>query len=248
MSQSERTLNGNVAIVTGAGRGAGRAIARRLAAADMRIVAVARTAAHVEAIAAEIAQAGGACLPVAADVSRETDVQRLADQTLDRFGRIDVLINNAGIGLHAPVAEMTLADWERVLATNLTGVFLCSRAVLPAMRRQGGGAIINISSGAGKQGYATMAAYCASKFGLMGFAQALAAEVGDEHIKVCTITPGTIATEFGSATPQERAARNPDAKVLFPDDVAEAVLYLLRQSSHAWTQEMSLWPFARYNE
>jgi 3-oxoacyl-[acyl-carrier protein] reductase len=245
---SGRSLVGNVAIITGAGRGAGRAIALRLAAAGMRIVAVALTPAHVEAVAAEIARMGGECEPVAADVSREADVRRMTDRALARFGRIDVLVNNAGIGLRASVAEMALSDWERVLATNLTGVFLCSREVLPAMRRQGGGVIINISSGAGKQGYPMMAAYCASKFGLMGFAQALAAEVSDEHIKVCTITPGTMVTEFGGVTPQERAARNPEAKVLFPDDLADAVLYLLQQSHHAWTQEMSLWPFARYSE
>jgi NADP-dependent 3-hydroxy acid dehydrogenase YdfG len=160
---SGRSLVGNVAIITGAGRGAGRAIALRLAAAGMRIVAVALTPAHVEAVAAEIARMGGECEPVAADVSREADVRRMTDRALARFGRIDVLVNNAGIGLRASVAEMALSDWERVLATNLTGVFLCSREVLPAMRRQGGGVIINISSGAGKQGYPMMAAYCASR-------------------------------------------------------------------------------------
>jgi len=244
----ESSVAGKVAIVTGAGRGAGRVIARRLAEAGMQVVIAARTTADIQAVATEIIGAGGECEPVTADVGREADVVRMVERALARFGRIDALINNAGIGLRVPVAEMALGDWERVLTTNLTGVFLCSKAVLPAMRRQGGGVIVNISSGAGKQGYATMAAYCASKFGLMGFAQALAAEVGDEQIKVCTITPGTMVTEFGGATPQERARRDPNAKVLFPDDLAEAVLYLLRQSHHAWTQEMSLWPFARYDE
>src|SRR5262249_39090559 len=120
---------------------------------------------------------------------------------------------------------------------NLTGAFLCSRAVLPAMRRQGSGHIIMIDSGAGKQGYATMAAYSASKFGLIGFAQALAQEVGDEGIKVCTITPGSIISGFAGGQTRQ------GAKYLLPEDVAEAVLYLLQQSVRAWTQEMSLWPF-----
>jgi 3-oxoacyl-[acyl-carrier protein] reductase len=231
-------LRGRVAIVTGAGRGVGRATALALAGQGMRVVVGARTAGDVERVAAEIEPRGGEARAVAADVRDPEGARALAAGALDAWGRIDVLINNAGVGGSGDVEHLPLEVWQRCLDTNLTGAFLCSQAVLPAMRGQRSGHIIMISSGAGKQGYANMAAYCASKFGLMGFAQSLAAEVGDLGIKVCTITPGSILSDFGG----HRAAR-PGAKYLAPEDVAEAIVFLLSQAERAWTQEMSLWPF-----
>lgn len=231
-------LRGRVAIVTGAGRGVGRAIAVALAERGMRVVVGARTAAEVERVAAAIREKGGEAVAVAADVRDPDGARALADRALDEWGRLDTLVNNAGVGGSGPVETLPLATWLSCLDTNLTGAFLCAQAVLPAMRQQGGGQIVMISSGAGKQGYANMAAYCASKFGLMGFAQSLAAEVGDDGIKVCAITPGSVLTEFsGSRGPR------PGAKYLKPEDVADAVIFLLEQSERAWTQEMSLWPF-----
>ena len=232
-------LVGRVALVTGASRGIGRAIALALAEAGMDLALAARGQAGLDAVAGEVRTRGRRCVAVATDVGVPAAVDRLVGQTLAELGRVDVLVNNAGVGAHGTVEELAIDDWQRVLATNLTGPFLCSQAVLPAMKRQGGGVIINISSGAGKTGYAGMAAYCASKFGLMGFAESLAAEVGDAGIKVSTICPGTTVTEFGGRRPQRR----PGVKVLFPEDVAAAVLYLLRQSPQAWTSEMTLWPF-----
>lgn len=231
-------LTDRVAIVTGGGRGTGRAIALGLADQGMRVVVGARTGADVERVAGEIRARGGTAEALAADVRDPEGARALADRALDRWGRIDTLINNAGVGGSGAVEHLPLDTWLRCLDTNLTGTFLCSQAVLGAMREQGAGEIIMISSGAGKQGYPNMAAYCASKFGLMGFAQALAAEVGDQGIKVCVITPGSILSGFGGA----RAPR-PGAKYLAPEDVADAVVFLLRQSDRAWTQEMSLWPF-----
>lgn len=231
-------LRGHVAIVTGAGRGVGRAIAVALANRGMRIVAGARTAAEVERVTGEIRDHGGEAIAVAADIRDPDSARALADRALDTWGRIDTLVNNAGVGGSGKVETLPLETWHRCLDTNLTGAFLCTQAVLPAMRRQGSGQIVMISSGAGKQGYANMAAYSASKFGLMGFAQSLAAEVGDDGIKVCTITPGSILTEFGGS-----GGPRPGAKYLKPEDVAEAIVYLLEQSQRAWTQEMSLWPF-----
>jgi 3-oxoacyl-[acyl-carrier protein] reductase len=231
-------LAGRVAIVTGAGRGTGKAIALALADHGMRVVVGARTHADVERVAQELRERGGIAEAVAADVRDPEGARALVDRALDQWGRIDTLINNAGVGGSGAVEHLPLDVWLRCLDTNLTGAFLCSQAVLGAMREQGGGEIIMISSGAGKQGYANMAAYCASKFGLMGFAQALAAEVGDQGIKVCAITPGSILSSFGGAH-----APRPGAKYLAPEDVADAVVFLLRQSDRAWTQEMSLWPF-----
>ncbi len=231
-------IRGSVVIVTGAGRGVGRATALALAERGAQIVLGARTAADLEQVAAEAWRLGARAEVVAADIREEAGAAALAERALAAFGRIDTLINNAGIGCPGSVESLSLADWRACLDTNLTGAFLCSRAVLPAMRQQASGQIIMISSGAGKQGYAGMSAYCASKFGLMGFAQSLAAEVTDAGVKVATITPGSILTDFGGSS-----RPRPGAKYLLPEDVAQAIMYLLEQSERAWTQEMSLWPF-----
>jgi 3-oxoacyl-[acyl-carrier protein] reductase len=231
-------IRDSVVIVTGAGRGVGRTTALALAGRGARVVLGARTASEIEQVAEQVRAGGGEAEPVVADVREEAGAQALAERAVAAFGRIDTLLNNAGVGGSGAVESLSLEAWRRCLDTNLTGAFLCSRAVLPVMKRQGRGQIVMISSGAGKQGYANMAAYSASKFGLMGFAQALAQEVSDDHIKVCTITPGSILTEFGGHAPR------PGAKYLKPEDVADAICFLLEQSDRAWTQEMSVWPFA----
>ena len=233
-------MRGQVALVTGAGRGIGRAIALELAARGMRLVCGARTLSAVARVVEQITSAGGEAEAVQADVRDPQGGQEMAQRGLARWGRLDALINNAGVGGNGPVEQLDLETWRRCLETNLTGAFLCSQAVLPTMRQQARGCIIMIASGAGKQGYANMAAYCASKFGLIGFAQALAAEVGDLGIKVCTITPGSVLSDFSGRGPR------PGAKYLLPEDVARAVASLLEQSDRAWTQEMSLWPFKTY--
>ncbi len=239
-------LENKVAIVTGAGRGAGRAIALRLAREGASVVAVARTRAELDRLAAEIAAANGVCEALDANVANPADARRMAAETLERFGRIDVLINNAGIGGPlSSVEETPVEEWQRTLDVNLTGPFLCSQAVLPTMKEQRSGHIVMISSGAGKQGYPNMAAYCASKFGLHGLAQSLAAEVSDLNIRVTTILPGSIA-ETGFSGQRKGWLPRPGAKYLRPDDLADAILFLLRQPPSAWTQEMNLWPFKTY--
>lgn len=235
-------LSGKVAIVTGASRGAGKAIAARLAAHGAAVGLLARQSDALTTATEELCSAGARAIALPADVANPDEVERAVSAAVVAFGRLDILINNAGIGARGRVEELSPDDWQRVIATNLTGPFLCSRAVLPHLRQQGGGWIISISSGAGKQGYPGMSAYCASKFGLMGFAQSLAAEVTDEFIKVSVISPGTIATGFGK-TPSDGGRPRPGAKYLLPDDLADAVLTLLAQSGRAWTQEMNLWPF-----
>lgn len=231
-------IRGSVAIVTGAGRGLGRAIALALASKHANLVLTARTESELASVAIEVREGGGEAEYVVADIREEAGAQALADRAIAAFGRIDTLVNNAGISGTGPVETLPLETWRTSLDTNLTGAFLCTRAVLPTMKRQHSGHVIMISSGAGKQGYGNMAAYCAAKFGLMGFAQALAQEVSDDAIKVCTVTPGSILTTFGG---QQRP--RPGAKYLLPEDVAAAVLFLLEQSDRAWTQEMSIWPF-----
>ena len=235
-------LTGKVALVTGASRGAGRAIALRLAAAGAAVVLLARGRDELETVAREIQARGGQALVTVANVADRQAVEAGVAAAEDRFGGLDILVNNAGIGPSGPSASFPGDTWQQVLDTNLTGPFVCAQAAYPALRRRGAGQIIAIASGAARQGYPRLAAYSASKFGLVGLMQALAAEWGDEGIKVSTILPGSILTDFGGRSADERA-RDTGRKYIRPEDVAEAVLYLLTQPTHAWTQEMSLWPF-----
>jgi NAD(P)-dependent dehydrogenase (short-subunit alcohol dehydrogenase family) len=193
-----------------------------------------------------VADAGDRSLVVPADVTNERAVTVAFAQAAETLGGIDTVILAAGIGRNGPVESYPLADWEATLATNLTGAFLCAKAAIPHLRKRGGGAIVAVSSGAGKQGYPELGAYSASKFGLMGLMQGLAGEVAADGIKVSTVVPGSILTPFGGRSVAEKRAAmadDPGKRYLEPEDVAAAILFLLRQPRHAWTQEMNLWPF-----
>jgi 3-oxoacyl-[acyl-carrier protein] reductase len=235
-------LSGKVALVTGASQGAGRAIALRLAREGTAVALVARGAERLDRVAREIEVAGGRVLATPADVADPDAIGKAVEAAETRFGGLDILVNNAGISLAGPSDGYPIENWRRVLDTNLTGAFVASRAAYGALKRRGGGHIISISSGAGRQGYPRMAAYCASKFGLIGLMQSLAAEWGPDRIKVSTILPGSILTDFGGRSAADRA-RDDGRKYIQPEDVADAVVYLVTQPDRAWTQEMSLWPF-----
>ena len=246
MSGAAVDRRGQVALIVGAGSGVGRATAELLASDGLRQVLVSRDAAALAETARLVDRAGGAKVVVPADITDEAAVRALTERVVAEMGGVDVLVYAAGVGLYGPVEHYSLADWQTTLATNLTGAFLCCRAVVGPMRARGGGAIVAIGSGAGKQGYANLAAYAASKFGLIGFMQSLAAEVADDGIKVSTILPGSILTGFaGRSAAEKRAAAevDPTKRYLEPVDVAEAVQFLLRQPDRAWTQELNLWPF-----
>jgi NAD(P)-dependent dehydrogenase (short-subunit alcohol dehydrogenase family) len=233
-----------VALITGAGSGVGRATAERLAREGMRLALLGRSEATLRETAGVVEGLGTEALGIAADVADEAAVSASFAAVEERFGRLDALVLSAGAGLYGPSATYHLEDWTTTLATNLTGAFLCCRAAYPLLRQSTQASIIAISSGAGKQGYAEMAAYSASKFGLMGLMQSLAAEWGPEDIRVSTIVPGSILTEFGGRSLEEkRRAMTEGRKYLQPDDVARAVVYLLQTPAGAWTQEMTLWPF-----
>jgi NAD(P)-dependent dehydrogenase (short-subunit alcohol dehydrogenase family) len=236
------TLQGRVAIVTGGGRAIGKVIALRLAQAGADVALAGLDEAELAATAGEVEALGRRALAVVADVAHEDQVQALADRVRQAWGRIDVLVNNAGIiGPTAPVEQVRRTDWERVLAVNLTGAFLCCRAVLPDMLARRAGKIINISSIAGKIAYPLRAPYAVSKWGLIGLTLTLAKEVGPYNVQVNAVCPGPVegermrgvierrAQELGR-TPAEVERSYTEATVLKrfvrAEDVAELVAYL----------------------
>jgi 3-oxoacyl-[acyl-carrier protein] reductase len=207
-------LDDKVAVVTGGTKGIGWAIARALLEQGARVVIGARTASDVERTAREL---GVGARGVACDVRSAEQCARLVATAVDAFGGLDILVNNAGVGVFAPVEEMPIEEWDRVVETNLNGLFYCSHAAIPHLRARGGGWIINIGSLAGKNAFPGGAAYNASKFGLIGFSEALMQEVRHDGIRVSYIMPGSVATPgFGSS----------DWKIQ-PDDVGRIVLDLL---------------------
>lgn len=190
-------LKDKVALITGGGRGIGKAIALDYAREGAKLAICARTSSEVEESAKEIKALGTECLAVECDVSLEEPVSKLVEKVQERFGRIDVLINNAGVMIRpAPIVETELKKWDYTMAVNLRGPFLVTKAVLPLMMRQRSGAIINVSSSIGRGAYANFCAYAVSKWGIEGFTQTLAAEVRSYNIRVNSVEPGYVATKL----------------------------------------------------
>jgi 3-oxoacyl-[acyl-carrier protein] reductase len=223
------TMTGRVALVTGASRGIGRAIARRLAARGAVVVAAAREN-HAAAVAAEIVQDGGQAESVSLDVTDAAAVAGAVADLVERRGRIDILVNNAGITKDQLMLRMKREDWDAVLSTNLTAAFSCTQAVLKSMIKQRSGRVINVTSVVGQAGNAGQANYAASKAGLIGFTKALALEVSSRNITVNAVAPGLIDTDMTRAlstgTHDEWADRIPLKRLGTPDDVAAAVAFL----------------------
>ncbi len=189
-------LAGRVAVITGASRGLGWAMAEALAAAGAAVALVARDRERLAAAADRLRERELEVEPFVADVTEETEVLGMAAAVAERFGKIQILVNNAGINLRQPMSEFTLAEWRKVLDTNLTGPFLVTRALLPHMRGQGFGRVINLTSMMSHVALPERTAYCASKFGLLGLTRALALELAPERITVNGISPGPFATEI----------------------------------------------------
>jgi NAD(P)-dependent dehydrogenase (short-subunit alcohol dehydrogenase family) len=232
-------LEGRVALVTGGSRGIGYAIAERLVAAGTKTVIVATSDTHLlDAVRSlrssrDAAEVEG----VRADVQSFEQVQRAVQHTVDTFGGLDILINNAGIGTFGEVADMPPDAWHRTIGTNLTGVFHCCHAAIPHLRRRGGGWIINVSSLAGKNPFVGGAAYCASKAGLNAFSEALMQEVRFQNIRVSYIMPGSVATDFRGTGEISGA----DWK-LGADDVAQVVMDLLHHPARSLPSRIELRP------
>ncbi len=229
-------LTEKVALVTGAARGLGRAIALELATAGAKVVV---NYAGSEGKAAEVVEkiraAGGEAFAVQADVSQAEDVERLVKATLEGFGRIDILVNNAGIARDNLLLRMKEGDWDAVLDTNLKGVYLCTKAVSKGMLKQRFGVIVNISSVVGISGNAGQANYAAAKAGVIGFTKSMAKELAPRGIRVNAVAPGYIATDMTDILPEEVKneiiSHIPLGRVGKPEDVAKTVLFLASPSA-----------------
>jgi 3-oxoacyl-[acyl-carrier protein] reductase len=230
-------LSGQVAVVTGAGRGIGAAIARTLAALGGRAVLCGRTREPLEATAASIQALRGQSSVMECDISDVRSVESLAERVERSFGRVDILVNNAGIGgSGGPLHQLAPDVWDQVLNTNLRGAYYCIRSFAPLMIRARGGHIINISSIAGKNALPNGAAYAASKWGLNGLSYSVAEELRVHNIRVSVICPGSTHTEF-SPHPGKSAE-----KMLQPDDVAHAVAMIVTQAPQSFASEIVLRP------
>ena len=233
-----QSLRGKVAFVTGGSKGIGLAIARALVADGVKVAITGRDAARLSAARPSIEAAGpGSVETLQADVRRHDEVEAAVAATVARFGGLDVVINNAGVGIFANVAEMTPAQWSEVIETNLTGVFNMCHAAIPHLRQRGGGSIINISSLAGKSAFPGGAAYCATKSGLNAFSEALMQEVRYDNIRVSYVMPGSVATGFADGDETKGA----DWKVA-PEEVAEVVVNLLRHPARSLPSRVELRP------
>jgi NAD(P)-dependent dehydrogenase (short-subunit alcohol dehydrogenase family) len=233
-----------VAIVTGGSKGIGLAIARALLGRGMQVTITGRSERDLQQAAASLA-AGDKLHAVSADVRDEAAARRLVAETVSRFGGLDVLVNNAGVGRMANVADMSPETWREVIDTNLTGVFYCTHAALPELRRRGGGYIVNISSLAGKNAFTGGAAYCASKAGLNAFSEALMQEVRYDNIRVSYVMPGSVSTTFGNRADSGEAdpstALGADWKQS-PDDVAQAVVDLIAMDARTLVSRVEMRP------
>jgi 3-oxoacyl-[acyl-carrier protein] reductase len=232
------SLKGKIAIVTGGTKGIGRGIAEALVRNGAHVCVSARRQLEIDRAVPELNTLGpGSAVGVVCDVRDYGQVKSLFEHAAAELGGIDILINNAGIGIFQAVEQMSPEDFRAVLETNLFGVFYCCHEVIPLMKQRGGGYIINISSLAGANAHPMMAAYNASKFGLNGFSEALMQEVRHDGIKVSYIMPGSVNTEFGGDTPDESKSWQ-----LQPEDIARVVLDLLQHDERSLPSRIEIRP------
>ena len=224
-------LTDKVAIITGGGRGIGRAIAIAYAAEGARVVIAARSSAQLDEVAAEITAEGGEVLTVPTDMRSRAEVENLVQKTVAHFGRIDILVNNAGINPRGPFLDATDEEWEQGWQINVMGVVYCCRAALPVMKQQGSGNIINVGSGMGQVGRSNLSVYCASKAALHGLTQSIAEEVWEDGIIANVLIPGPVKTELSKPAWENsgtfRAQSDPWKE---PEQVIASALFLATQS------------------
>lgn len=222
-------MKSRIAIVTGSSRGIGKAIAFALAKEGFNVVVNSRKQKNAQKISNELTRTTGIkSIAIGADVRNGKEVRKLIHSTIKEFNRIDVLVNNAGVTIDKSLTETTEAEYDYVIDTNLKGVFMCCKEVLPYMISQGSGSIINISSGAGKSGFADLAVYCASKFGVIGLTESLAKEVNQYGIRVLAICPGAVATDMQKQFLTPEQYEKLKTNMIQPEEVADKVVYAIR--------------------
>ena len=225
-------LKGQVALITGGSSGIGLAIASTLVDEGMIVAITAREPKRLEKAATVLRAKGGKVIAAPADVSQSSDVTAFVDQVIDEAGRIDLLVNNAGIYKLGEIVNLSEADWDAVLDINLKGAFLCTKAVFPIMKEQQSGYVINISSVAGKTGFGGASAYCASKFGMIALTESLLEEGVKHHIRSTAICPGYVAT------PMVAEVGVPQEEMIPPEDIAKLVSSLLHLAPHTVIREI----------
>ena len=233
-------LRDQVAIVTGASSGIGQGIAEHLAIHGARVVLAARRGDHLETIAEGIRANGGDARAIPTDVTSDADVETLVSRTLEEYGRIDLLVNNAGIARHRPFMELSMSDFEELFAVNVFGLIRCTKAVAPHMIDREAGTIVNISSGAGFMGYAGASAYCATKHAVNGFGKAVYDELRHHGVQVYTVGPGAVNTTMTSHDPDDPERQ----QMLQVDDLSELVEFLATRDRRVSFEPM--WTFSRF--
>jgi 3-oxoacyl-[acyl-carrier protein] reductase len=237
--QPAGALSGQVALITGGNRGIGKAIAARLAALGAAVAICGRDPASLDATAKQLSATGAHIHWQRADVTRAGDVEALVQQTETALGAISLLVNNAGMGLFGPVQEKSEEEWDTLMNTNLKSIFLLSRTVIPGMIQRKRGDIVNISSLAGKNTFAGGGIYCASKWAVQGLSGCMAEDLRVHGIRVSTVCPGSVATEFSGRGPKDAS------KVLSAQDVAHAVAMILTQGPQSFLSEVQLRPLVK---
>jgi len=232
----ESVLKGKKAIVTGGTRGIGRAISRMLLDSGAEVLICGRTREGVAgAVKSLTEQTGGTAHGRMCDVTKPDDIGKFFNYADDVLGSLDILINNAGVGVFRSVADLTAEDWQKTVDTNLTSVFHFCHLAIDRFRRNGGGFVVNISSLAGKNAFAGGAAYNASKFGLNGFTEALMLDHRNDNIRVCSVMPGSVATDFGGQSGQQ-------AWKIQPEDIAELVRMVLEMPERTMVSRLEIRP------
>ena len=234
----QRALQGQVAIVTGAGRGIGHAIATAMAREGATVVLAARTRQQLAATAAAIRESGGTALAIPTDVTQDAAVEAMVEQAIAELGRVDALVTAAGAASFGPVVSSKPADWDAILAVNLRAVMVCCHAVLPVMIRQRRGTIINVASVAAQRAIPGAAVYTATKAGVVGFSRVLAEELRAEGVRVGVLVPGAVDTPLWDTIPN-----SPDrSRMLRPEDVARAAVLMASLPPGAALEELTLLP------
>lgn len=231
-------LDGKVAVITGASKGIGKALAFAFAGVGAKVVLAARTRETLEQVASELRESGAEALAVPTDVTNADAVKQLIQQTLDTYQHVDILVNNAGIGHFGPVVDFDPGDWDTVLNSNLKAVYLCAKYALPFMLEKGSGQIINVLSIAAKVAFEASGAYCAAKAGALSLTKVLASEVRQQNIRVTAVLPGSVHTPFWDNIPE-----HPDfEQMLTPEHVADTVISVCQQPLGMVTEEIVVMP------